>query len=297
MALGKVKLPSDQYPGPLQEARTASTAGGGTALTTAAVIVGIPNGTTHLSMVARNAAAANVLKLALNPFLLILTTANNLQKTSDFSTAGQQNPATASAITLNALNTLATGGALYIGSQVQIRGFRVVMSGSVNSIASTLTGNFWNGTAWAALAGFTDGTSAASATFAQNGDIVWTVPTTAKPVILAATQPASVFGSLPNSQGGGITPSQFAAAVPYSDRPRFWYQLVVSAQLSATVAANSFFSLNRNTTQYSEYLFAERLQLRVSKEVDGLGCVEALTDAGTGNLIVDCFTDDPSGGF
>jgi hypothetical protein len=301
----KFRTPWDSFPGPLNEGRTASTAGGGTALTTSAVIIGLPNGTKHVSALGRNPlAGANVVKIALNPYIAILRTDNSLQSVVDSSVNGQQNPAVVGAISLNNFDVFANGGALYIGSHMLIRGIRVVMSANVNSNASVLTGNFWNGTNWTALAGFSDGTSAAGATFAQSGDITWTVPGDTLVRLSDSEVLPSQFPVGWGYQPGGnnpvipVSPSEKQVLIPgYNEKARHWFQFTVSAKLSASVQANTFFSMNRNTTQYSEYLFNTVLQYSVSKKIDGIAAVEALTDVGTGNLIVNVYTDNPAGAF
>jgi len=47
----------------------------------------------------------------------------------------------------------------------------------VNATASVLSGQYFNGHEWQAIAGLSDGTAAAGATFAQDGSITWTMPT------------------------------------------------------------------------------------------------------------------------
>jgi len=274
---------SDSFAGAINEARAASAAGGGTSLSTTLAQVGLPNGTEHVGLIARNFATAVVMKFALNPYLLILKTTDQLATTgnvTDYSSAGQQNPATASSIVLNALDVLANGNALYIGSHLPFRGVAVKMSASVNANASVLAVKYWNG-AWTSVSGFTDGTASGGATFAQDAPIsapiFWTVPTDWTAVQLNATP-----GPLPQ--------------VFYSDKKLYWTRWSVSAQLSATVAANSFFSLNRSTA-YAEAPQDSLLQFRTFKGPGGIANVEAKTDAGTGNLIVNCYTDNPVGAF
>ncbi len=70
----------------------------------------------------------------------------------------------------------------------------------------------------------------------------------------------------------------------------------MSAALSATVVANTMFSLNRSTA-YAEMLENSLTQFRTTDRSESTACVEALTDAGTANMIVNCYTDNPLGVF
>jgi len=282
------RLASDSFPGLLNEMRAASTAGGGTALTTTAAIIGFIQGTSHVGLNARNFATAVVAKVLLNPYLLVLKSADGGQTVTDFSAALQVNPAT-TGMALGAMATLANGGALYIGSHVQFRGFAVVMSGSVNANASVMKVEYWNGTAWTAVTGFTDGTASAGATFAVSGNVVYTVPTDWTKVQLSQTQN-------PPPSNPPVTPTQVAQILPYNDKAQYWLRVSVSAALSATVKPNTIFSLNRSTA-YVEMTEGSFLQFRTTDRRGSTACVEVLTDAGTANLIVNCYTDNPLGVF
>ena len=268
---------SDSFAGAIGEARAASSAGGGTALSTTAALVALPNGTTHVGLIARNFATAVVARFALNPYLLILRTDNGLVAATDYSAAGQQNPATVGAIVLNNLDALANGGALYVGSHLPFRGVSVTMSANVNAIASVLTASYWNGSAWVSLAA-TDNTSSGGKTLAQTGSVAWTVPAAWAKALLGATVAPAV---------------QY---VPYGERPRFWTRWDISAKISAAVQANLALSLNRSTA-YAEAPQDSLLQFRTLKGPDGVAALELLTDAGTASAIVNCYTDSPAGTF
>ena len=288
MSANGLRLSSDSFPGPLSEARTASTAGGGTALTTTASIIGLPTRTTHIGLTARNFTTAVVIKYSLNPFLRIITTTNLLSTFTDASEIGQRNPATASAVSLSSFPTLANGGAIYLGSPLPFRGIAVTMSGSVNAVVSTLLGEYWNG-AWTS-ASITDGTASGGATFAQTGNITFTVPSDWVKVVLPNTLPGAKF-----------TPQQAAQQMPNTtcgSVARYWIRLSVSAALTASTAVNTMFSMNRSTT-YAEIVANSLVQFRVpAKGIDeGPACIEALTDAGTANLIVTAYTDNNVSAF
>lgn len=276
------RLNSDSFSGPLNEGRAASTANGGTALTTTAQVIGFPGGTSHVSMYARNFVTAVVARVAINPYLIVFKSTDSLVTVTDSSSAAQKNPAT-TGVGLNALNTLANGHAVYLGSHVPFRGASVTMSASVNAIASVLSADYWNG-AWTAVAGLSDGTAAVGATFAQTGLITYTVPTDWTAVQLSQTR-------VPTPTG---TAAFIGNLLPYNNKSWYWLRLSVSAQLSATVLVNTLFSLNRSTA-YAEMTENSYLQFRVVTKPGGMAGVEARTDAGTGSMIVNAYTDNPLG--
>lgn len=283
------RLPSDSFAGLLNETRAASAAGGGSALSTTAKVIGFPGGTSHVSLYARNFTTAVVARVALNPYLLLLKSVDKLQSATDYSSAAQKNPVTTGA-DLSALSTLASGAAFYVGSHVPFRGIAIdMLAGSVNTNASVLTIEYWNGSAWAAVASPTDGTASGGATLAVDGNITFTVPTAWTPVQLSQTQS-------PAPQNPPNNPSQVSVLLPYNDKPRYWIRLSVSAVLSATVIASTMFSLNRSTA-YAEMSEGSYLQFRTTDRPGGTACVEVLTDAGTANMIVNVYTDNPLGMF
>lgn len=286
MSFGRfTRQSSDSFAGPLNEARAVSTASGGTALSSTATVVGLANGTTHVSVIARNFAAAVVGKFALNPYLLLLVSTDQGASSTDYSDAGQNNPA-GSGVVVDGMKTYANGGAFYIGSHVPFRGLAVVMSGSVNAVVSTLTVEFWNGSAWTAVAGKSDGTAAGGATLAQNGNITFTVPT---------TWSADYFANVVQTPFAA-QPAQRGAAFPHSVRKNYWLRLTVSAALTASTTIAQAFALNRSTA-YAEMLENSLMQFRVQKVPGGIAALELLTDAGSGNAIVNCYTDNPLGVF
>ncbi len=64
------------------EQRSASTAAGGTALTTTAALISIPFGSKYLSLTPRNFLTAVVAQFCINPMLTILATTDALSGTS-----------------------------------------------------------------------------------------------------------------------------------------------------------------------------------------------------------------------
>lgn len=253
--------------------RASSTAGGGTALSTTAGLIGLLQGTKHVQLIARNFATAVVVKYALNPFLIVLKTADALATVTDYST-NAQDVSTSTVVTLSSLDTLANNDAVYIGSRTPIRGLSVDVN-AANSTTSTLTVSYWNGTAWTDISA-TDNTASGGATFAVDGTIVWTVPTDWVKASLA-----DINHVLTTDIG------DFA----YRANEMFWLQLKVSAALDSSTTLNSIYAMNRSTS-YAE-IIAGAQDEHCEWGPDGYGCIEALTDAGTANLIVNCFGEFP----
>jgi len=79
---------------------------------------------------------------------------------------------------LDGLDTLANGDWFVIGGPVPFMGAALDMdAANVNANASVLTMEYWNGAAWAALAGVTDGTIlVAGKTLSGDGQITWDIP-------------------------------------------------------------------------------------------------------------------------
>lgn len=258
--------------GPLGEIRAASTAGGGTALSTTAVCIPIPDGTRTVQYIARNFTTAVVLKLARNPYLLVYKTADSLATITDYSSAAQDGDA-ATDVVLSSLDTLANGDALWVGAHLPFRGVQVDVD-AANGTVATIAGHYWDGNSLEALS-VTDGSASGGATFAQDGAITWTMPTDWAPGAL------STVGSA-------------AQTISRSGNALYWVRLTVSAAMDSSTTLNSLLALNRSTA-YAEYPTGVALEERFQKGVGAWGCIEALTDAGTGNLIVNVATNHGSG--
>ncbi|MDE2096674.1 MAG: hypothetical protein KGL39_05450 [Patescibacteria group bacterium] len=258
--------PVQTWSGPLGELRAASTAGGGTALTTTAALVALPDGVAHLICMPTNFATAKVVKMALNPYLSVLVTPDNLTTETDYSQVAQDGDTT-TLVDISALNTLANGDYLLVGSFLPFRGVGVTIT-NANAVASTLAVKYWNG-AWTAVAGLTDGTASAGATMAVSGNVTFTVPTDWTRVDL---------------DGMGVT---VGGTIKQRGAQLYWLQLSVSAQLTNPTKASAILALNRST-KYGEFLSGQVIEEAVTKDLvpHGVACIEALTDAGTANLIV-----------
>ncbi len=130
-------------------------------------------------------------------------TVNNGANYTDYSAAVVDN-AVGTYADIDALDTLVQQDWLVVGGPVPFQGVAADMTANVNTNASTLTAEYWNG-AWTALTNVTDGTVVvATKTFSGDGQITWSMPTD------------WIISTL-----GGIA--------------AYWVRFTVSATLSATV--------------------------------------------------------------
>lgn len=263
--------------GPLGELRAASTADGGTALTTAAAFVQIPDGAQQLFLIPRNFATAVVAKIAKNPYLVVLKTPDNFATVTDYSAAAQD-ASTSTVVTLSSLDTAANLDYLYVGAHLPFRGVNAVVV-AANGNASVLTVKYRKSDGTWADASATDGTASGGATMAVSGNVTWTVPTD-----WALADLVSINSPAP------------AAAVPFRSLPLYWTRWEVSAALDSSTTLSSLLAMSRSTA-YSEWPAGTVVEDQIVKGPGGVGCIEALVNAGTGNLIVNVAVARPGGGF
>jgi hypothetical protein len=255
----------DNWAGGIGEARSAVAAGGLACSVTAARAV-FPHGTSHVRLFPRNFSTATLVKFGLMPYLAAFFTNDGLATVTNISRSAQDG-STATTIDLSGLKTLANGGAIYLGCPWMIRGLDIDVQ-TTNSNAATLAAHYWKGS-WTSLSP-TDGTFVTTATLAQDGLVTWTVPTDATKDAIS-----SILGAVP---------------LPFGNESLYWFRLSVSAALDATVTLNSMLGLPRSTV-YAELLSGMAQEFRTEVALYGHAGVEALTDAGTANLVVDCWTD------
>ena len=253
------------YAGPLGEIRGVG-AGSGVALTTTAALTALPNGTRWVKLEARNFSTAVVARLALNPYLVIVEDANGTY-TDDSDTA--QDGDTSTTFDLDSMDTAANSHYLYVGAHVPFRGVKVDLT-NVNGTASVLTVRYWDGSAWTDISD-TDGTASGGVTLAQDGDVTWTVPTDWAPYAIAI---------------GG----------PYGTALLYWTRWEVSVQLDADVTIAEILAYNRSTA-YAEVTANLPWDFVCNKGVGGIGTIEALTNAGTANLLITAATRSDSSPF
>ena len=251
--------------GPQGPIRAASTAAGGTALSTTAAFIQLPRVTRHLEMIPRNFLTAVVYQVAYNPFLLVFKTADSLATAPTDSSWAMQDGSTATTLVLNDFDVAANGNFIYVFSHQMFRGARAIV-GNTNSTVSALTVKYWDGGAWADISA-SDGTqTGGDTTFGQSGNVTWTVPTDWARVSLVDAGDTSLPGAL-------------------FRQPYYLTRWEVSVQLDASVTLTGLVAMNRSTA-YAEYLSGLAKELQVNHGPGGIGCIEALVDAGSGNLIV-----------
>ncbi len=248
---GRNVPPVGALPAYLGELRSLTTAGGGNALTSTYSQIRIPAGVSHLFITPRNFITAVVAQIALAPYLSVFKTTDDSGTFTDYSVNAQDGDA-ATDITLSSLGTAAQGDYLYVGAHRPFRGFKVDVD-AANSTASVMTGFYWNGVAWTD-ASITDGTTNGGAAWAIDGDISWTVPTGWKKKVV-------------------------------NGRDMYWMRFQVTAALDSSTTQNSFTAMAASTA-YFELMEGQPFEMAIDRGVNGWSAVEAKTDAGTGNLIV-----------
>lgn len=258
-------MATETLPGPLGEVRAASTAGGGTALTGTAARIFLPPGTKHLDLVGRNFSTAVVIQWLPCPWLTVVKSTDGNATFTDYSYEAQDN-STSTSVTLSSLDTLANGDALYVGSHVPFSGVAVDID-AANGTASVLTVHYRkNDGTWADTSA-SDGTDSGGATLAVDGNVTWTVPTdwtTARLQDLDAdTRMQGLAGEL------------------------YWTRWTVSAAVDSSTTADSMVAIPRSTV-YHEIPAGMAWAQAVTVGPGGISAIQAKTDAGTANLIVDC---------
>ncbi len=256
--------------GPLGEVRAASTAGGGTALTSSAQRIVLPRGTKQITLIPRNFSTAVVVKFNKNPFLTIIKTSDLLATQANMTdySDNAQDGSTSTKVTLSSLGTSATSF-IYVGAATPFGGVEIDVA-ATNSNASVLTVKYRKSDdTWADISA-TDGTASAGATMAQDANVTWTVPTDWKS--------AKLFETGDSPLHLGVTMEEM-----------FWTRWEVSIALDSTTDQNSWIAINRSTT-YAEIPLGLGWTEAVSVGPGGIFSITALTDAGTANLIVNCAT-------
>lgn len=267
------KVQSETIAARMYEIRAASAASGGTALTTAASLISLPLGSDWVSITSRNfAGGATVVRFSFNPYLFVIKTSNSLTSTgdvTDLSAEAQDGDATA--MIFDSFDTAANGDYLYIGSEIPFRGVAVDMAADANGAASgTLTVKYWDGSAWVDISA-TDGTNDATRTFGQDGNVTWTVPSAWTQASLVAIGDTSL-------------------AAYWSNAPMYWTRWQTSVVFDSSVDVDQFRALNRSTA-YAELIEGQAFEMGIRTKGQGaISCVEALTDSGTANLIVNVAT-------
>jgi len=262
-------MPIQTISATLGERRLAGASTGVSLSTTAAITSLIP-GTQFIALTPRDFVTAVVLRYSLNPYLVVLHTSDGLATDPlDVSYRLQDGDNTLTFV-LNSFDTLANGDAIYVGSHVPFRGVAVDVQ-NANGNASTLTVRYWDGETWTDISA-TDGTASGGATFAVDGNVTWTVPTRWAAARLR-----------------DITSTTYAKA-HFKDH-LFWTRWTTSAAFDSATSVNQMRALNRSTA-YQENISGQTIEESVKWGYMGHATLEALVDAGTGKVLVQCFTKE-----
>lgn len=262
-------MATETIPGPYGEARAVSTAGGGTALTGTAVRIMLEQGTKQIELIPRNLSGANVVQWLPCPYLTVLKTTDGGATFTDYSLEAQDN-STSTSVVLSSLDTLANGDALYVGCNVPFSGVAIDVDGTNGTGSRTLTVNYRKtDDTWTSISA-SDGTASGGTTMAQDGSVTWTIPSDWKTARLQDTDADARMQGL----GGEL----------------YWTQWVVSGALDSSTTLDSMIALPRSTT-YAELPsgMAAEFAVTVGPTKEGISAIQAKTDAGTANLIVNCY--------
>ena len=264
---------------PFEELRRASAANGGTALSSTATLIALPEEADWVSCIAHNFVGALVAKLSFNPYLTIIRTLD-LLVSEGVNLSSELQDGDTTDVAMDAFDTFANGDAIYVGSWMPFSGCKVTVGSDPQNSLSVLTVDYWNGSAWTAITE-TDGTeTGGNTTFAQTGDVTWTVP--------AAWQVASLQAIDNIAATIGADAAQFKSFLskrPYI-APLYWTRWTVSAATEATWNLVGIQPLNRSTSLYSEWPEGFGPEMSITVGPDGFSCIEALVNAGSASLVV-----------
>ena len=241
------------------DVRTASSAGGGTALTTTATFIPLPAGASAFYLTPRNFVTAVVAQIGLCPYATVLKTTDDEVTFTEYTTEAQDND-TATDVTLSSLGTAAQGDYFYVGAYRPFRGVEIDID-AANGTASVITAKYWTGGDWVDISA-TDGTASGGATFAVDGQITWTVPTA-------------------------------WAKKQIDRREMYWVRFQVSVALDSSTTFNSLFALAQSSSLF-ELLSGQPATINTPRGQFGFAAVEAKVNAGTGNLVVGVLYGDPN---
>ena len=267
----------ETLPARINDFRSASTAGGGTALTSTKGLISIPFGSESLHLTPRSfAAGAEVVQFLLSPWLHIVHSTDLLVSPSGFTNHTEEfQDGDATDVTFASWDTLANGGVMYVGSEVPFRGVSVVVGTTVQTVVSTLTIKYPQAPAvWVDLVN-SEGTKVTNDCLQQDGDETWTMPAAG----LWSRTSLKALGETTRSDGPFL-------------QELYWTRWELSAAGTANFQLRQIRGLNRST-KYGE--LAEGVPVNLGLQDRRVSAIEAKTDDGTANLIVNVGTYSPEG--
>ena len=280
-------MATETWIGPHGEVTAATTADGGTALSTTAAFFGLPANTKTITVTPWNFSGAAVAKWLACPWLTILKTTDIGVSFTDYSYAAQDADA-ATSVDLSSLDTVANGDALYIGSHLPFAGIHVDVD-AANGSASNLAVTFWNGNTLTDISP-TDNTDTGAA-LAIDGTITWAVPATWTKETLRRI--AGLGTNVPITNA----PANFAQATRNPlDEKLYWTRFATNAAFDSSTTLDHVIAISRQA-KYMEQLSGQPFEMAVNVGPGGIGGIQAITNAGTASLIVNCLTRGTDGRF
>ena len=257
--------------GPLGAMRSITTLGGGSALTTTPTFHQFIPGAEAFQAVVRNFATAAAGQLQFCPWVTVIKTTDSFAAEANLTYASDNLQDGSTATTLS-MSSFATSGELWVGSHVPFRGVRFE-AGSTNSNTSTSVVTYWSTGGTMATMTATDGTFSGVATMNQTGNVTWTAPTDWFAATLSSI--ASIGSSI---------------AVPNKNDMLYWVRFKTSAAFDSSVTLTAALGLDQSVAYFEMSSASPELTLAIRRGAGGHAGLEARTDAGTANLIVNVFS-------
>ena len=245
----------------------AAGAASGVSLSTTAAFTAFHRGTEYIDLVPRNFSGAAVARYALCPYLVILKadSADDLAGSLQDYSAIAQDGSTSTTVDLS---SLAAGRNVYVGSAIPFRGVNIDVNATNSTGSTALTVYYWAGS-WVDISD-SDGTSS-SVSLDQDGSVTWTVP--------SAWQSTSLV-KIDRSVNSSLS---------WRDVQMYWTKWTWNAVIAAGTTLDHMLGINESTA-YAEVPSSLGTGMRIHNGFgsNGVGGVETLTNAGTGNMLVTC---------
>lgn len=276
------------WAGALGETRVSSTTSGGTALTTTAGFIQLPAQPSmervaqigHLTITPRKWAGASVVRLLINPWLVVLKTTDGMTTyPTDYSRIAQDN-STSTLVDISTLNLVSSGDWLLVGSHIPFRGAYCNVFGTNTTASVVLSVKYWTGS-WTDISATVSGVTTSTA-FDKAGLVYWTVP--------AAWKPASLGDLYPRTPA----PADHEVTVDYRTLPLYWTRWEIDTAITDTSVTMYYMCAANRSVLYDELARGQAGTEKIKHGLGGVGCIEALTDLGTASLIVSMAADHES---
>ncbi len=245
----------------------------GVSLSTTVSYTPIPEDAKHLFLKPRNFSTAVTAGILINPYLTVLKTIDALATApTEYSSAAQDGSASTDVV-LSSLGTAAQLDFLYVGSPLPFGGVQVDVD-AANGTASVITVKYRKSDlTWADITA-TDGTASGGASMAVDGAVTWTAPSDWIPSSLIAAGDTNLTS-------------------PPLGTPLFWTRWEFSAGLDSSTTLNSMLAISKETL-YFELVSGDTFEMALERPYHAV--IQAVTNAGTANLIVN-YATDPGGYF